>query len=113
VTIRLGGRTAVIATLVVAMAWLALPDHPAGAQSSQGARTLSAGDDALLEDLSKRSFMFFWEHADPATGKVGGFGPPADAVFRVRLQRHFEIQSGSNEPHRNCKHIFIFPFFYF
>ncbi len=64
------GRTAVIATLVVAMAWLALPDHPAGAQSAQGARTLSAGDDALLEDLSKRSFMFFWEHADPATGIV-------------------------------------------
>ena len=69
-SIRPGGRTAIIATLVVAMAWLALPDHPAGAQSAQGARTLSAGDDALLEDLSKRSFMFFWEHADPATGIV-------------------------------------------
>ena len=23
-------------------------------------------DDALLEDLSKRSFLFFWEQADPA-----------------------------------------------
>ena len=34
-SIRLGGRTAVIATLVVAMAWLALPDRPAGAPSAQ------------------------------------------------------------------------------
>ena len=32
--------------------------------------TLSAADDALLEDLSKRSFMFFWEQADPDTGIV-------------------------------------------
>ena len=31
---------------------------------------LSAGDEALLEDLSRRSFMFFWEHADPSTGIV-------------------------------------------
>src|SRR4029453_5920303 len=27
-------------------------------------------DDALLEDLSKRSFLFFWEQADPDTGIV-------------------------------------------
>src|SRR5918994_6518771 len=39
---------------------------PAPAQRS----TLSAPDDSLLEDLSKRSFMFFWEHADPQTGIV-------------------------------------------
>jgi hypothetical protein len=31
---------------------------------------LSAADDALLEDLSKRSFLFFWEQADPVTGIV-------------------------------------------
>ncbi len=31
---------------------------------------VSAEDDALLEDLSKRSFLFFWEHADPNTGIV-------------------------------------------
>jgi hypothetical protein len=31
---------------------------------------LPAADDALLEDLSRRSFMFFWEQADPATGIV-------------------------------------------
>src|SRR3954466_16243494 len=31
---------------------------------------ISASDDALLEDLSKRSFMFFWEQADASTGIV-------------------------------------------
>jgi hypothetical protein len=34
------------------------------------AYVLSAADDALLEDLSRRSFRFFWEHADPRTGIV-------------------------------------------
>jgi hypothetical protein len=31
---------------------------------------LSAEDDAFLEDLSKRTFMFFWEQANPGTGIV-------------------------------------------
>jgi hypothetical protein len=31
---------------------------------------LSADDDAFLEEFSKRSFMFFWEQADPSTGLV-------------------------------------------
>ncbi len=31
---------------------------------------VSVEDDALLEDLSKRSFLFFWEQADPDTGIV-------------------------------------------
>jgi hypothetical protein len=31
---------------------------------------ISAEDDAFLEDLSKRTFMFFWEQADPGTGIV-------------------------------------------
>ena len=30
----------------------------------------SATDDAFLEDLSRRSFAFFWEQTDPATGIV-------------------------------------------
>ena len=29
-----------------------------------------AADDAFLEELSKRTFMFFWEQADPSTGIV-------------------------------------------
>jgi len=43
---------------------------PPQAQTSPQRAILSAEDDALLEDLSKRSFQFFWEHADPATGIV-------------------------------------------
>jgi hypothetical protein len=31
---------------------------------------LTQQDDAFLEDLSRRTFMFFWEQADPATGIV-------------------------------------------
>src|ERR1043165_9354889 len=31
---------------------------------------LSPGDRALLEDLSRRSFRYFWEQADPRTGLV-------------------------------------------
>ena len=31
---------------------------------------ISASDDAFLEDLSYRAFLFFWEHADPHTGLV-------------------------------------------
>src|ERR1700754_2231302 len=42
----------------------------APAQAPAQRFVLSAADDALLEDLSKRSFMFFWEHADPQTGIV-------------------------------------------
>src|ERR1041385_2069456 len=30
--------------------------------------TLSAEDDAFLEDLSRRSFQFFWDASDPNTG---------------------------------------------
>lgn len=31
---------------------------------------LSADDDAFLDDLSRRSFQYFWAHADPGTGLV-------------------------------------------
>lgn len=31
---------------------------------------ISASDDTFLEDLSRRSFLFFWEHSDPLTGLV-------------------------------------------
>ncbi|HEX2452571.1 MAG TPA: glucoamylase family protein [Vicinamibacterales bacterium] len=39
----------------------------ASATNAQRA-TLSTDDHAFLEDLSKRSFMFFWEQANPRTG---------------------------------------------
>jgi hypothetical protein len=42
------------------------PRGPADRQQS----TLSTDDDAFLEDLARRSFLFFWEQADPNTGIV-------------------------------------------
>jgi hypothetical protein len=33
-------------------------------------RRLSASDNAFLEDLSRRSFLYFWEQGDPLTGLV-------------------------------------------
>ncbi len=38
--------------------------------AAQSAHRLSARDVALLEDLGRRSFRFFWEHGDPRTGLV-------------------------------------------
>jgi hypothetical protein len=38
-------------------------------QSISAAR-LKPGDEAFLEDLSRRSFQYFWEQADPETGLV-------------------------------------------
>ena len=46
------------------------PDVDLQRQAALARAPLSAADDALLEDLSKRSFMFFWEQADPTTGIV-------------------------------------------
>ena len=46
----------------------ASPSPAAGPDARRPA--VAAEDDALLEDLSKRSFRFFWEQADPATGLV-------------------------------------------
>ena len=66
----LRSRAAPIAGLfALALAWagacrqpvvVPAPPHPA----------ISREDDAFLEDLSRRTFMFFWEQADPATGIV-------------------------------------------
>ena len=54
--------------------------------TSAPAYRLSAPDEAFLEDLSKRSFRFFWENADPNTGLVRDRartdGSPHDAQHR-------------------------------
>lgn len=39
-------------------------------QPAASRAALTAEDEAFLEDLSRRSFMFFWEQADAATGIV-------------------------------------------
>ena len=43
---------------------------PSRSQTNQTATRLSALDDAFLEDLSRRAFLYFQEHADPQTGLV-------------------------------------------
>jgi hypothetical protein len=59
----------IAATLCAAV--LCLSASPAARQpATTQARSLSTEDDAFLEDLSRRSFMFFWEQADPGTGII-------------------------------------------
>jgi hypothetical protein len=43
---------------------------PKAAASARMQPVLSQIDDAFLEDLSRRTFMFFWEQTDPQTGIV-------------------------------------------
>src|SRR5260370_36675595 len=40
------------------------------ALSAGAGHSLSKEEDQFLEDLSHRSFQFFWEQADPGTGLV-------------------------------------------
>lgn len=55
-------------------------------QRSATAYRVSAQEQAFLEDLSRRSFQFFWENADPDTGlvadRVRTDGSPPDASHR-------------------------------
>ena len=59
--------------------------HPVAAVASSSEK-LSAQDEAFLEDLSQRSFRFFWEQADPHTGLVSdrarANGTPYDQTHR-------------------------------
>jgi len=57
---------------------------------SSGQARLPAADDAFLEDLSRRTFQFFLDHADPETGLVldrartnGEAHPEGHASFRI------------------------------
>jgi hypothetical protein len=61
-----------LALLATLLATLTLALSTAVAQRAAPSRdaALSREDDAFLEELSKRTFMFFWEQADPATGIV-------------------------------------------
>ena len=57
-----------------------------GWASALVAATLSRADQALLEDISHRSFQFFWEQSDPHTGitrdKARLDGQPSDSKAR-------------------------------
>ena len=47
---------------------MALISGSSGAQEAKPAPRLSAEDAAFLEELSRRSFQFFWDYGDPHTG---------------------------------------------
>jgi hypothetical protein len=55
-------------------------------RAQKSAVALRSQDDAFLEDLSKRAFLFFWEQADPETGLVldrsQTNGSPSDEAHR-------------------------------
>jgi hypothetical protein len=59
---------------------------PPRTQPATGAYRVAAESDRFLEDLSRRTFSFFWEQADPATGIVRDRsrtdGGPANEVAR-------------------------------
>ena len=65
-------RRPALALLATCLAVLTLALSTASAQRAAPSRhaPLSRADDAFLEELSKRTFMFFWEQADPETGIV-------------------------------------------
>ncbi|HXI24411.1 MAG TPA: glucoamylase family protein [Pyrinomonadaceae bacterium] len=68
---------------------LVLDTHPISAfePPSQSPRTFSARDRSFLEDLERRSFQYFWEHAGASTGLVldrtRTDGAPADEDHRT------------------------------
>src|SRR3954464_13392807 len=69
-TVRQGVLFALLCVTAVATEGSTRVTRDYRAATLQQPAALSASDDALLEDLSKRSFLFFWEQADPSTGIV-------------------------------------------
>ena len=57
--------------------------------------SLSAGDEAFLEDLSRRAFLYFWEQSDARTGLALDRTHALDAhelderSYRARIDVHF------------------------
>ena len=58
------------ALVVTLLVWSFIAGGTTAMPRAQSSRALTAPDEALLEDLARRSFMYFWEQADAATGLV-------------------------------------------
>ena len=64
-------RTYAIAVAIMVASVACVPKLEVQAPAtSRAAYTLAPDDDQFLEDLSKRTFSFFWEQADPTTGII-------------------------------------------
>jgi len=71
VSSRLSRALVVATALIAASSAIGGTDrHRLAPLPPAGSFHLSASDDALLEDLSRRAFMFFWEQVDPQTGII-------------------------------------------
>ena len=64
------GRMVRAAVMILLCAALVISTNTAKAHAARQKSALSASDEAFLEDLSRRSFRFFWEQANPNTGLV-------------------------------------------
>jgi hypothetical protein len=62
--------TATVCCFVTLIALLFYPGISTFRAATAARVTLSASDEAFLEDLSRRAFLYFWEQADPRTGLV-------------------------------------------
>src|SRR5258708_2380 len=79
---RLARAVLIAVSLLLAACGAAAVRAPAGdGAHRRPAYRLSTEDDAFLEDLSRRSFLFFWEQADAGTGiirdRAGTDGSPS------------------------------------
>jgi hypothetical protein len=70
VSCRWSPAVVAVTALIAATPPIGGTDRDRLAQPRADSFRLSTSDDALLEDLSRRSFMFFWEQADPQTGII-------------------------------------------
>jgi hypothetical protein len=64
------GSRAFALTMVLAFGLAAAPTARSSVEALSQQAAIGKDADAFLEDLSRRSFMFFWEQADPATGII-------------------------------------------
>ena len=82
---RAAGIARRVAVVLLACALLAACAGPR-VKRTVAPPALPAPDDAFLEDLSHRSFLFFWQQSDPGTGLVldrcKTDGSPADEAHR-------------------------------
>lgn len=63
-------RAGIVAGLSAAPVPLKLPVALRGSFPSARPHPISKGDEALLDEMQRASFLFFWEQANPATGLV-------------------------------------------
>jgi hypothetical protein len=75
---RAGGRWLAPAVGALALLSCAVPSPPPAVLSEERGPAAAAAHEAFLDELQERTFRFFWERADPATGLVDDRWPTRD-----------------------------------